>query len=128
MKFIDGITLGQILKEHRLARGVSSRELSRQIDGVNEYYISQLERGQSAKNPNYDAVIQAFRILGLPEEEINNIIPLDEWEKEKQRWLEERVEHVFTMSKKLPREAKLKLIQMLTEDLDTDKIHFRINK
>lgn len=128
-KFKDGKELGQIVKQYRLETGMSTRELSRQIHGVSEYYISQLERGQSKKNPNFDAIIQAFRILGLSDEEINMHIPLEEFEAEKKQWLSDKVNNLAEQAKNMPKEYKLKLIEAIQRDLeDSDKVYLRINK
>ena len=128
-KFKSGKELGELIKMHREEVGMSVRELSNRVDGVSMYYFSQLERGQSKKNPNFEAIIQAFRILGLRDEEINNYIPLDEYEAEKLKWLEDRVQSIREMAKNLPTEHRQKLVKLIQKDARAlDKIHLRINK
>lgn len=128
MQFKGGKELGEIIKMYREEKGVSTRALSRQIDGVSEFYISQLERGRLDKNPNYDAIIQAFRILGLTDSEINNYIPLEEYRKEKERWYEDKIQHIIDLSNHMPKEYKQKLVKKLQDDMDSDGRFFvRLN-
>jgi transcriptional regulator with XRE-family HTH domain len=98
--------LGQVVKKYREEIGMSARELSLKIGDVSEYYITQLEKrpSKTTYNVNYEAIIKAFRILGLSDEEINNHIPLDVYKAEREKFYNEKIEEILTQAKLLPQE------------------------
>lgn len=127
--FKSGPELGQIIKNIRVQKGMSTRQLSRMIgSGIAETYISMLERGLLKKNINYDAVIKAFKILGLTHSEINKFIPLDIYETQKQVWLNKRVQHITDLVSHLPKEYKMQLVDSIKSILndEVDNIHIRL--
>jgi transcriptional regulator with XRE-family HTH domain len=55
--------LGQVVREHRLAAGLSQEELADRA-GLHRTYISLLERG--LRNPSVDALSKIGRAIGAP--------------------------------------------------------------
>ena len=64
MKHEPGIALGKYIKEHRIARGISGRELARQM-GTDTAYVVRLERGEY-RSPRPDILANAATVLGVP--------------------------------------------------------------
>ena len=64
MKHLPGITIGKYIKEHRVARGISGRELARQI-GTDTAYVVRLERGEY-RSPRPDILANTATALGVP--------------------------------------------------------------
>lgn len=58
----DLIALGQAIREHRKALGISQEELADRA-GLHRNYIGLLERGE--RNPSYTTVCAVMRALGV---------------------------------------------------------------
>ncbi len=63
MKQLPGITIGKYIKEHRIARGITGRELARQI-GADTAYVVRLERGEY-RSPRPDILANVATVLGV---------------------------------------------------------------
>jgi transcriptional regulator with XRE-family HTH domain len=69
----DTEAFGQILREHRLRRGLSQEGLGLE-SGFHRTYISQLERG--LKNPSLSTIIRLSEILGVAAAEMVRLVEL----------------------------------------------------
>jgi transcriptional regulator with XRE-family HTH domain len=101
---------GQLVKHKRKGKGLSTRELSRQV-GMSSAYISQLERGL-VKRPDYDVAKRIADVLGIEESVLDyfGFVP-DEVERQMQVEIERELEH--------RRELKAAYISNLSEQLQT---------
>lgn len=79
MKQQSGIKLGSYIKEHRIAREMTGRELARQI-GVDTAYLVRLERGEY-RSPRGDILAKTAVALGVPMNDLyalaGYIVPTD---------------------------------------------------
>lgn len=57
------MTIGNLIKEKRLEKNISSRELARR-SGVSQPYLSQLETGRN-DNPSINAINKLSKGLGI---------------------------------------------------------------
>lgn len=64
MKHEPGKTLGKYIKDHRIARGMTGRELARQI-GTDTAYLVRLERGEY-RSPRPDILANVATALDVP--------------------------------------------------------------
>ena len=62
---VDEVSFGQLLKAHRIARGLGQAELARRI-GISPSALSQAERGRSGLAP--ETMERARDVLGLPDD------------------------------------------------------------
>lgn len=60
----SGKALGKYIKNHRIARGMTGRELARQI-GTDTAYLVRLERGEY-RSPRPDILAKAAEVLHVP--------------------------------------------------------------
>ncbi|TII14777.1 XRE family transcriptional regulator [Bacillus subtilis] len=69
--FYDG-DLKDFIRIRRAYKNISSTKLSEML-GKNRAYISQIENGHN-KNPDYETMYKAFKILGVDEKDIENYL------------------------------------------------------
>ena len=67
---MNKIQLGYIIKEHRLKKGLTIRELSKATN-ISVGFIGDIETNRS--RPSYENLVKLVRILEIPIEDIFNI-------------------------------------------------------
>lgn len=116
---------GQLVKHKRKAKGLSTRELSRQV-GMSSAYISQLERGL-VKRPDYDVAKRIADVLGIEESVLDyfGFVP-DEVERQMQIDIERKLEHRRELEAAYVANLSEQLRSMDLESLETTS--FMINQ
>jgi transcriptional regulator with XRE-family HTH domain len=69
---MSNMTFAEYLKLHRKRSGISSKELAKMV-GKGLAYVSQIENGRN-KNPDFQVAYNLLKIVGVKEDQIENIL------------------------------------------------------